>query len=240
MLNKLINFRNIGLLFTGGASALTYKAWIDSWKQEQANNAVHEVKTVIFELKQKIESGTLTPEQLLEARSHLSYLENNVKDFENKLSIHSKIINKLPSDSPVTDELKNNVSEFKKIHNSMDDNLKKALEIINNNKKNLLDNLGELINNYKEFLSNLNLDQLCQLISITSSSLILICLLNIIIIYFANYIIDYLNLEIKFPKLAKFLKIRKMFQNFNIFLNLLLIFIALFLIIYVNYYTLFR
>lgn len=131
-------------------------------------------------------------------------------------------------------------NEFSKVNDSIHNDLKKALEIISDDKKKLLDNLHELIDNYKNFLSNLNVDQLCQLLTITSSSLILICLLNIIIIYFSNYIIDYLNLEIKFTKLAKFLKIRKIYQNFNISFNLLLIFISLFLIIFVNYYTLFK
>ena len=113
---------------------------------------------------------------------------------------------------------------------------KKALKIINK-KDNFLDNLDQLINNYKEFLSNLDLNQLCQLLTITSSSVILICLLNIIIIYFANRIIDTLNLEIRFPKLAKFLKLRKMYQNFYIYLNFLIILFFLILILYVNIYT---
>ena len=112
---------------------------------------------------------------------------------------------------------------------------KKALKIINK-KDNFLDNLDQLINNYKEFLSNLDLNQLCQLLTITSSSVILICLLNIIIIYFANRIIDTLNLEIRFPKLAKFLKLRKMYQNFYIYLNFLIILFFLILILYVNIY----
>lgn len=236
MLNKIFNFRNLGIGFTGGASLLTYAAWAEKAQQEKA---ISEIQSVVNELKIKIDNGDFTGERLVQAKIYFNNLNNNLENYKSTLNNFKGTIEKLPAESPVTNELKNHHSAFTEIHNSMDNSLQKALEFINDPKKNFLENLDQLINNYKEFLLNLDLDQLCQLLTITSSSLILICLLNIIIIYFANRIIDTLNLEIRFPKLAKFLKLRKLYQNFYIYLNFLIILIFLILILYVNVYTFF-
>ena len=113
-------------------------------------------------------------------------------------------------------------------------------DFISNSKSKFIDNFEVLIKNYNEFISNLSTEQLCNLMSITCYSFILICIFQILIIYFGNYLIDYLGLESKYPKIAKFIRIRKMYQDFNILINILLIVLALIFIIYVNFVTMFN
>ena len=61
------------------------------------------------------------------------------------------------------------------------------------------------------------------------------CLFNIGIAYYGDYLIINYKLEEKYPKLAKWIKLRRKFQHYYIGLNLLLISIALLFVIYVNF-----
>jgi hypothetical protein len=115
--------------------------------------------------------------------------------------------------------------------------VKEIQDIISKSKSKLIDSFENLINAYKEFLTVLDTEQLCNLMTITSSLLIFICLFHIFIINFGNEIIDYFELESKYPKLAKFIRIRKNLQKFNIFINYLIILLALIFIIYINCIT---
>lgn len=111
-------------------------------------------------------------------------------------------------------------------------------ELISNSKINLISDIEKLITEYKEYLATLNVEQLCHLITITSTCFILICFFNVIVIMFADKLIDYFNLELRFPKIARIIRIRKNLNKFSIYTNLLLIFIVLLFILYVNFITL--
>ena len=66
------------------------------------------------------------------------------------------------------------------------------------------------------------------------SVIALYCLFNIIGYMTANIIVKNSNYEEKFPRLANFIHYRKKFQNFFLFINLLLIVITLLSTIFVN------
>ena len=97
----------------------------------------------------------------------------------------------------------------------------------------------DFFDSYKEFISELDNEQLCNLMSISTSLFILICLYDILIINFGNEIIDYFKLDLKFPKIAKIINFRKKVTRFSILINYLLIFLALIFIIYINCFILF-
>lgn len=112
--------------------------------------------------------------------------------------------------------------------------------VIKDNSDKLIDwNITQLIEQYKEFLNTLNMEQLCFVMNITTSLFILACIYSIVCSYSGNYLIDKLNLENKFPKSSKLIKLRVKFQNYYILINLLLITLSVFFIIYINYVTLF-
>lgn len=94
--------------------------------------------------------------------------------------------------------------------------------------------LFNLYDSYKEFLSTLSLDQLCSLSNLLISLLILSFLINIIVIYYGDVLIKYLSLEEKYPKLAKYIGIRRKILNISMFNNFVLIFILLIIAIVVN------
>lgn len=110
------------------------------------------------------------------------------------------------------------------------------------NKNNFFPSLGDpkgLIENWYEFLSHLSTAQLGALTHIFSSIFILSCLVTIILIVYGDFLLDYLKLEVKYPKLARLIKLRRAFKHFYLFINFMLIIITLLALIYVNYTILF-
>ena len=173
-------------------------------------------------------------------KNKLTSIVGNLKEKQKEtLEAKNRLLNAVNNDSTNSSlnyykkELEESVERSDKLINELSSFLDK-------NKTNFLENLEVVIKNYIDFLSNLNTEQLCNVMTITSSSLILICIFHILIIYFGNFLIDYFRLESKYPRIAKFIRLRKMFQDFNILVNIIVIVIVLMFIIYVNFVTLFN
>ena len=64
--------------------------------------------------------------------------------------------------------------------------------------------------------------------------LILLSLLQIIFIFYGTVILDYLNLETRYPKLAKIIQLRRTFQQFYLFLNIFIIVIISIILLFFN------
>lgn len=94
--------------------------------------------------------------------------------------------------------------------------------------------IKDLMEKWNLFISQLTLEQLGAVAHILSSILILFCLSTIIMIIYSDYLIKYLNLELKYPRLARYIKIRRTFQQYYLFINFMLIIVTLFAVIFVN------
>jgi hypothetical protein len=53
-------------------------------------------------------------------------------------------------------------------------------------------------------------------------------------VYYGDKLIIYFNLETKWPKLAKFIQLRRKFQDYYIRINALIIILILLFVIYIN------
>lgn len=107
---------------------------------------------------------------------------------------------------------------------------------ISNNTDTFLNiDFSRVIEAYKEFLSLLTIEQLCMLINITTSLFMLGCCTSIFFAVSGNYIIRKLDLENKYPKFSSYIKLRILFQEYYILINLLGIVLSLLFIIYINY-----
>lgn len=89
--------------------------------------------------------------------------------------------------------------------------------------------------NWNSMLSHLNLEQSITLANLMSAFFILLLIFSIITIIYSQFLLDYLKLETKYPKLGKILKVRAMFQQYYLIWNFILIIITLLTLIYVNY-----
>ena len=90
------------------------------------------------------------------------------------------------------------------------------------------------ISEYLQYVQNLNFEHTIYLVHLSASIVILVSLISIIFTFYSNFIIDYFKLENKYPKLAKYLQLKKKFQHFFLFIDLSIITIVCFLVSYLN------
>ena len=88
--------------------------------------------------------------------------------------------------------------------------------------------------NINHFLSDLNQEQLLAVTHISGSIFIIYCIIAIVLAIFGDKIILKLDLENRYPKLSKIIKLRRKIYEYNIIFNILLIFMVLVAIIYLN------
>jgi len=76
----------------------------------------------------------------------------------------------------------------------------------------IVDQLEYFIQMYIDILSTLTLEQLVPLTNLLGLTIITFSLVSITTVLFSDYLIKYFNIENKFPRIAKFVQIRRKFQ----------------------------
>jgi hypothetical protein len=94
---------------------------------------------------------------------------------------------------------------------------------------------SNILENFKNYLSSLPIEKVGALGHIIISFGILFSIFSIISIFYGDFLIKKFNLEEKFPRIARFIQIRRKFQLFYFTLNIIAIICSLLLIIYVNF-----
>ena len=100
-----------------------------------------------------------------------------------------------------------------------------------------IDDINQIMSNYQAFLDNLTLDQKYAVIHILLSIIIFLSLFNIIGLYLGDELIKFLKLEEKYPKIAKYIRLRRRFITYNIIFDSLIILLALIVIVGFNLYN---
>ena len=141
-------------------------------------------------------------------------------------------------------ELKNTVIDaLKELEASTDESkefVKRVLEIVDNGGSNSSnqfvpwDTLTNIYSEVYQVIDSLSQTQKGALIHISFSVVILFCLFTLIGVYYGEKFIQYFKLESKFPRLARYIDIRRKFQQFYFILNSLFIIFILFFIILFN------
>lgn len=81
--------------------------------------------------------------------------------------------------------------------------------------------------NFQEFLSSLSRLELFAFITLCFNALILNAIISIVFIFYGDILIKYFNLEVRFPKLAKFISFRRKLNNYALKYNLFLILLSI-------------
>lgn len=149
-------------------------------------------------------------------------------------------INKGGSDSETKEQLLNDLSRNLERNTGLVKKVSDEVKNINDTYTNndLFEFIHDFIDWYKEFLSNLSVEQLGCLSNIIGFSIIYIAVNSIIFIYFGNNIINYFNLESKYPKLAKIIIIRTRILDKYIKFQIVYIFVTSSIFICINIYML--
>jgi hypothetical protein len=104
---------------------------------------------------------------------------------------------------------------------------------------NFVDSFNSLLESYKSFLSTLNIEQLNAIVNFWGLIFLVACLLSIVAIFYGDYFIKYFNLEVKYPRLAKFIQLRRKFQLFYLNLNFLAVLLMALYLIWFNFKCIF-
>ena len=110
--------------------------------------------------------------------------------------------------------------------------LEDLLKNISNDSNNQL--LDNFIENWNSLLSNLSTAQIGALGHILLAIGIYYSAVNIATAFYGDKLIVYFKLEDKYPRLAKWIKYRRIYQQYNIALNLIIIISIAIYIIFVN------
>lgn len=104
--------------------------------------------------------------------------------------------------------------------------------------KDIFDGFWDFLENYKVFLDTLSLDQKVALINLIGYITLLSSSISIVLILGANYIINRLNLESKFPWLNRFIRVREKVSSITLKLYILSFFLVIFIYLGLNIYML--
>ena len=211
------------------------------------------------DLKAKLDASLAKQKQL---SSELDALNTSVQEANHKTEEAEKLLNnlndniqtvctnieKLGSENTFNDnstKILNEIFGINKKNEGLAEQIKEILSGNSNNNnnfipwgngsENILETLRQLKDNWLEFFSTLTIEQQGAIAHLLASISILLCLFSIIIIVYSDILIKYFKIEEKYPRLGKFIKIRRLFQQYYLFYNFTLIIIVLFLLIYVNF-----
>lgn len=153
----------------------------------------------------------------LDASEFQTYI-NNLNKIQNELEIRSKVVETLIEDDKA----------------SQNKNLKTEEPTIYNSPNESEFNLNSFYNKFKEYISLLSNEELLALTHLILSSVIFYSLVQIMLTFFSNYIIEKFQLENRYPKSGKLLKLRNTLKNYYIKLNIFYIVISYLLILYLD------
>jgi DNA repair exonuclease SbcCD ATPase subunit len=177
-------------------------------------------------------------------------LKKDVEVLEQKLrksvEIKRELQNKYSSDENSGDSsINENIKEiiktdeeiqnmYESVNNKFDSFINKINTLLNNNNNNKSLASGQYLDSLQSFFNGLNFEQNLAVVHISGSVFILISLINIISVFYGDKLIIFFELEKRFPKIAKFIQIRRKLQQYYLLINIGLIIIVLIIIIYIN------
>ena len=157
-------------------------------------------------------------------------LRNSVeikRDLQTKYSENIEDINEKIQEVVKTSEEIHNM--YESVNNKFDSFINKINTLLNNS-----NNKSQYLDSLQSFFDGLNYEQNLAIVHISGSMFILFSLISIISIFYGDKLIIFFDLENRFPKIAKFIQIRRKFQQYYLIINIGLIIIVLLIMIYIN------
>jgi len=187
----------------------------------------------------KLENQKEIIEESNNLRKDVEVLEQKLKNsIEIKRELQSKY-SENSGDPSINEKIQEVINSGEEIHN--------MYESVNNKFDSFINKINTLLNNsgggpsksqyldpLQSFFDGLNYEQNLAIVHISGSIFILFTLISIISIFYGEKLIIFFDLENRFPKIAKFIQIRRNFQQYYLLMNIGLIIIVLAIIIYIN------
>jgi hypothetical protein len=109
--------------------------------------------------------------------------------------------------------------------------------LIDSFNSNLIEELQQALQSYLDWFNSLPLAQQGALTHILVSVTTLISLSSLVTVFYSDYLIKRFSLESKFPRLAKYISLRRTFQQYYFFLNTVVIALFSLIMIALNIYV---
>jgi len=192
-------------------------------------------KTVNLDFRLTLEDSSSKIEEL---GSEIFKVKSSLNNIE--LQIKSKIFNIGENIESLNNKHKYCSDELSNLINKKDIHINELIEKINNNinKSDIYTFLSDMIEKYQSNISHLNLEQLVALFNIFGFIMVLITIFNISTVLIGDYLIDKFNLENKFPKLSKYIKIKQNLNKGYLIFYIVLLYILTIIYILCNIYML--
>lgn len=172
--------------------------------------------------------------------SVLSYRrQDSIKNLQDQLdSVNSKLSNNTFNVGQTKEFISTKQtylnSELNKLNETKNSSVKELQDIINNS--DISSYLNDLLDLYRTFTNQLDLDQLVALFNIIGYATLLSTLFSLTTILIGDYLIDKLKLEIKYPKLARFIRLKQTLNKGYLIFHLTMSYIIVVVFIITNIY----
>jgi len=220
-------FRNLSVI---GVSLSVFNTFSNLTTLNTLKNSLEVEKDINKELTVKInnlisenESNTKL-EIVLRKSLEIHEINDNKIDLLNR-KINNLLENKIFDEGSIIEvdnTMKNINSDLLEIFNKINDCLK----------NNFID--LDIFNQIQTYFNTLNVFQTLALSHIFAIILIFILLIDLISIYFSNYLIEKFNTKEKYPRIYKLLEIRRKFQTFYLIKDMIIILVALIALFIIN------
>ena len=155
-----------------------------------------------------------------ELDSKIKYIENQLNNKNNSYQYNEYLNSELDK----LTKLKNDV--FKDLSDTID-------------KLDLSHYFNDLIQNIQDFVVNLSSDQLVALFNLTCIYMLISTLISIGFLFFGEFLIDYFKIDSNYPKIAKFILLKKRLNKHYLIFYIIIIIIIFTVIITGNLYMFF-
>jgi hypothetical protein len=237
MKNLKTYFKHIGSTLMIAMSADGYRrTLINDNKNRETDRIIQETIRRSTELSNKLN------EQIEQNIINNSEIENNLNNIKTGLeSIQDKVnnLNKLELEEVnnktdlINESFKTLTNESSKVNNIID----KVLDFINKSTPPSSNNnltFQNILDQYYQYFDSLTTIQKGALAHILFCIGLLFCIFDILLAYYSDKIIIYFKLETKYPKLAKYIQLRRKFQNYYIKFNFILIIVLVLFVLCEN------
>lgn len=126
--------------------------------------------------------------------------------------------------------------ELLKMENIKDSYVKELQDSIN--KSDIFSSFSEILDLYRSFVDQLSLEQLVALFNIIGFGMVLVTLISITTLLIGDYLIEKFKLDIKYPKLYKFIKLKQSLNKHYLMFYMTVFYVIVISFIIINIYML--
>jgi DNA repair ATPase RecN len=220
------------------ATASTFKSHYLTLKGQSVNDKLIQAQEQIKLLEDKINQNNLAKLNNRISDIEVQSLNNDLNlQLQNLMYEKERLFKALSDFNPNTSssDIKFHAEQSLNHLDKTSETVNKIVDTINNKgSNNFTDLFVDIFKNWSDFLKSLTFEQLNALSHILAALLVLLCLIDIILVIYNDFLITFFKLEERFPKLARFIQLRRKYQRFHMSVSFIICFITLFGIIYLD------